>query len=74
MGRDRRADALLAALDTLPPRLREAFVLADLHGMSAADGARELFFNNLRVEGVPEPATAGLLATALLAFAVNRRR
>lgn len=42
MVRDRRAEALQVALETLSPRLREAFVLADLHGVSAAEGARQL--------------------------------
>ena len=40
--RDRRAEALLAALETLSPSLREAFVLCELNGMSAAEAAREL--------------------------------
>ena len=49
--RDRRADALQAALDSLPPNLREAFVMSDVHGMSAAEAAAELGISagNLRV-------------------------
>ncbi|MEE9385680.1 MAG: RNA polymerase sigma factor [Nannocystaceae bacterium] len=34
-----RADALAAALDVLPDTLREAFVLSDVQGMSAAEAA-----------------------------------
>lgn len=37
----RRARDLEAALTELPPHLREAFVLADVHGMSAAQAAEE---------------------------------
>lgn len=37
--RDRRADALRAALDTLPDHFREAFVLCDIQGLSAAEAA-----------------------------------
>ena len=49
--RDRRADALQAAMDALPPHLREAFVMVDVHGMSAAEAAAELGISpgNLRV-------------------------
>ncbi len=37
----RRAEALAEALELLPPQLREAFVLSDVHGMSAAQAAQE---------------------------------
>ncbi len=37
----RRAEALQEALEHLPPPLREAFVLSDVHGMSAAQAAEE---------------------------------
>ncbi|MCH9682894.1 MAG: RNA polymerase sigma factor [Deltaproteobacteria bacterium] len=36
-----RAEALERALEQLPLALREAFVLADIHGMSAAQAAKE---------------------------------
>lgn len=37
----RRAEALERALQDLPPNWREAFVLSDIHGMSAAQAAEE---------------------------------
>lgn len=40
--RERRADALGEALETLPESLREAFVLNDVQGLSAAEGAEQL--------------------------------
>jgi RNA polymerase sigma-70 factor (ECF subfamily) len=40
--RDRRADALTEALATLPENLREAFVLSDVQGLSATEGAAQL--------------------------------
>lgn len=40
--RERRADALNEALVTLPQSLREAFVLKDVQGVSAAEGAEQL--------------------------------
>jgi RNA polymerase sigma-70 factor (ECF subfamily) len=40
--RDRRADALSEALETLPDSLREAFVLSDVQGVSASEGADQL--------------------------------
>lgn len=40
--RDRRADALNEALETLPESLREAFVLNDVQGLSASEGAEQL--------------------------------
>lgn len=47
----RRAEALGEALAELPPHLREAFVLSDVHGMSAAQAAEEFGISpgNLRV-------------------------
>ena len=40
--RQRRAEVLLAVLESLPPPLREAFVLCDLQDMPAAEAAAEL--------------------------------
>ncbi len=37
-----RARALLSALDELPPKLREAFVLRDLEGLAPCEAARRL--------------------------------
>ena len=37
--RERRADALAAALELIPANLREAFVLSDIRELSAAEGA-----------------------------------
>ena len=49
--RQRRAEALLAALASLPEPLREAFVLCDLQELSTRDAAEELGVSpgNLRV-------------------------
>ena len=49
--RERRAAVLLAALETLPPRLREAFVLCDMQGVAVHEAAAELGVTpgNLRV-------------------------
>lgn len=49
--RQRRAEALLAALETLPEPLREAFVLCDLQEVPAQQAAAELGVSpgNLRV-------------------------
>ena len=41
---------------------------------SSADGARELFFNNLRVTGVPEPSSTLALSWLYLLGSVRRRR
>jgi RNA polymerase sigma-70 factor (ECF subfamily) len=48
---DQRADALAAALDTLPSHLREAFVVFELEGASAEEAGRVLGISagNLRV-------------------------
>ncbi len=47
----RRAEALMAALEELPTALREAFVACDLRELAAAEAAAELgiSINNLRV-------------------------
>ena len=49
--RQRRAEVLLVVLESLPPPLREAFVLCDLQDMPAAEAAAELGVSqgNLRV-------------------------
>lgn len=49
--RQRRAEVLLAVLETLPPPLREAYVLCDLREMAPEDAMAELgvSLNNLRV-------------------------
>ena len=49
--RDRMAEALTAALDTLPPHLREAFVLIDIEGLPSEVAARRIGISagNLRV-------------------------
>lgn len=51
VNRDERAEALLAGLETLPHHLREAFVLSDVHGMSAAEAGRQIGISpgNVRV-------------------------
>lgn len=40
--RDRRADVLSEVLESLPDHLREAFVLCDVQGLSAADAGERL--------------------------------
>ena len=40
--RRRRAEALLAAVETLPDQLREVFVLVDMQGITPSDAAAEL--------------------------------
>ncbi|EDM81038.1 hypothetical protein PPSIR1_25701 [Plesiocystis pacifica SIR-1] len=40
--RERQADALAAALEQLPPNLREAFILSDLRGLGASEAAAAL--------------------------------
>ncbi|MCY1007267.1 sigma-70 region 4 domain-containing protein [Nannocystis pusilla] len=49
--RQRRAEVLMAVLETLPPQLREAFVLCDLQDMPVPAAAAELGISpgNLRV-------------------------
>lgn len=49
--RRQRAEVLLAILETLPESLREAYVLSDMHEMSAVEAAAELGLTpgNLRV-------------------------
>ncbi|MDC0667836.1 RNA polymerase sigma factor [Nannocystis radixulma] len=49
--RQRRAEVLLKVLETLPPQLREAFVLCDLQDMSAQAAGAELGISpgNVRV-------------------------
>jgi RNA polymerase sigma-70 factor (ECF subfamily) len=49
--RDRRAAALLDALESLPPHLREAFTYCDLQGVPIERAAEELGIKpgNLRV-------------------------
>ena len=63
----RRAEALEQALAELPPHLREAFVLSDVHGMSAAQAAEEFGISpgNLRVRATRARARLRKRLTAL---------
>lgn len=63
----RRAEALQEALAELPPHLREAFVLSDVHGMSAAQAAEEFGISpgNLRVRATRARARLRKRLTAM---------